>query len=102
MNHAKTDSGIPCRQKICQSSVRPCRQTFVLENIADSKRRLDHCFPRHTFAGIEIDNEPVRSFEILNGRVPWVELDCSDRDKAKKAIKTIDPKARAFPTFALS
>src|SRR3954447_8753002 len=70
--------------------------------MADSKRRLDHRFPRHTFAGVEIDNEPIRSFEVLNGRVPWVQLDCSDRYKAKKAIETIDPQTGAFAALALS
>jgi hypothetical protein len=88
-------------QALASGQFRPRLQPFILQHPAQGQCRLDHEFPGHAFARIEIEHEQVRMLDVVDARVPRVQLDRADLDKAEQTVEVIDPKPRAFAAFAL-
>ena len=73
----------------------------VPQHPAQHKRRLDHELPGDTLARIKIEDEHVGMLDIVDARIPGVQLDRADLDEAEEAVEVIDPEPRAFAPFAL-
>ena len=49
-------------------------QPKSFETLADSDRTFDDAWPSHALAGIEIEDEAIRPFQIGQGRAPDMHL----------------------------
>ena len=75
-------------------------QPFMPQHPAQRQRGLDHKFPVDPLARIEIEDEPVGVLDVLDARVPRVQLDRANLEQAEQAGEIIDPEPRAFAAFA--
>lgn len=79
----------------------PRFKALALHQRAQIERGLHDRIPADTLAGIEIDYDAVGMFEVLDGRIPRVQLDSADLDEPKEAIQAVDPQARSLAALAL-
>jgi hypothetical protein len=88
-------------QALAAGQLRPRLQSLILQHPPQPQRRLDHKSPGDALARIEIEHEHVGMLDVVDARVPRVQLDRADLDKAEQTVEVIDPKPRAFAAFAL-
>src|SRR3954447_12165786 len=79
----------------------PGLEALPLHQGPQSERGLHDGIPVDALSGIEIDHDAVGMFDVLDGRIPRVQLDRSDLDKAQKAFQAVDPQARSFAALPL-
>src|SRR5690242_21771672 len=57
--------------------------------------------PRNPLTGIEINDESVCSFNVINSRVPRMKLYRAHRNQAKKSVQVINPNPNSLSAFTL-
>jgi hypothetical protein len=70
-------------QSLAPRSASATAQAFILQHSSQPQRRLDHEVSGDTLARIEIKDEHVGTLDVIDARVPGVQLDRADLDQAK-------------------
>jgi hypothetical protein len=65
--------------------VRPCPS-----RVSRLPGRLDHVCPAHPLTGIEVEDQTIRLFEVIDSGVPGVNLEDPHLDEADQARQVID------------
>ena len=68
----------------------------VLEAGADRARGVEHRAPGHALAGIEVHHDLVRVLEVVERRLPGVDLERAALDEADQSGQTVDGDQRVF------
>src|SRR5690349_9325248 len=55
--------------------------------------------PGHTLTGVKIKHERVGLFDVIDRSSPRMQLHDTDLHQTQEALKIVDPKADALPTF---
>ena len=70
---------------------RPGIEACSLHDVAHLKRAFDHPAPFDALAWIEINDDAVGKLDVVDGGVPGVQLDCTDRNQPEEAVEAVDP-----------
>src|SRR5438874_12999341 len=80
---------------------RPGIKPFSDEQIAQTKRRLDHKFPFDAFAWVKVEDQSVGMLDIVNLGTPRMDLHHLPLNEPEQPGLIIDPHPRALATLTL-
>jgi hypothetical protein len=75
--------------------------TLTLKQLAQFQRGILHEGPSDAFSRIEVDDQPIGMLDIVDRRIPGMQLDGADFHQADEACQIVDPQPNAFASFAL-
>jgi hypothetical protein len=67
-----------------------CGQAELLHHLPHDQRDLAHIGPLAVARGIQVDEEIVRALDVVDARVPRVQLDAAEVDHPGKRRRTVD------------
>jgi hypothetical protein len=83
-------------QALAAGCLHEAGEAGVLEPSADGAGGIEHRVPRHALAGIEVHDDLVGMLQIVEGRLPGVDLECAPLDQADQAGQAVDSDQRVL------